>query len=152
MSRRSIKDKQKENKDLRLLLLSLYKVSNIRVLYLAPIEESLREAILRCIRTESFVAKRRYEREAVNLLREEDEEGIQFLEDIPSNIAELQLSLERDIQLWIKRLEDPEELGTFCDQHPHLNIQKIRQFLRSKKEKHRKALFNVLEGILFPVE
>ena len=82
MSRRPIRDKQKENKDLRQLLLSLYKVSNLRLLWMGELSEDLRSAIFRTAHTVSFVAKRRYEREVVNLLRLEDEEGILFLSSL----------------------------------------------------------------------
>ena len=151
MSRRSIRDKQKENKDLRLILLSLYKLPNIRVLYLGEIDEQLRASIFRCAQTESFVAKRRYEREAVNLLRDEDEEGIHFLENIHQCLDELHSKLNQEVQTCIEGLHEPKVLGTFCEENPHLEVQQLRQYLRSKKAKHQEKLRALISDVLFPL-
>ena len=50
-------------------------------------------SLFRAAQTDSFVAKRRYEREVVNKMRSEDEEGMQFLSDI------VDISVERPSQL-----------------------------------------------------
>ena len=99
--RRTIREKQTENKELRQLLLKLYEVKHIRLIWQGALSSELRNALFRTVGTDSFIAKRRYEREVVNLFREEDEEGLSFLHALIENEERFLQQEDQDSKLTV---------------------------------------------------
>ena len=150
MSRRSIKDKQKENKSLRTLMLSILKKPDIRLLSLGPLSPELLEAFYEAYHLDSFIARRRLERHIVNLMREADEEIIEFLhrrlEHPEQFLAERQARIDAQRE---ELLSDPKSLANFIATYPDVPVQKLRQLLRAAKNpKKEKELNQLLQDVL----
>ena len=154
--RRPVREKQTENKDFRLLLLSLYSIPNLRLLWMGTLSEELREALFRSAQTDSFVAKRRYEREVVNLMREEDEAGLTFLQQLLDDTDRFQKQYDSALEEHAQKLVEPEELAVFLEEHPNVDIQILRQRLRNHAQKNsdktKELLYDVLAPLLFPLD
>ena len=72
-------------------MLAILKQSDIRLLALGPLSEELRDAFYEAHRLDSFSARRRLERHIVNLMREADEDVLDFLQlrlDSPEKLEE----------------------------------------------------------------
>tara|TARA_Y100001954_G_scaffold216149_1_gene247087 strand:+ start:115 stop:594 length:480 start_codon:yes stop_codon:yes gene_type:complete len=154
--RRPVREKKSENKEFRNLLLSLYNVSDLRILWKGPLSEELRESIFRAAQTDSFVAKRRYEREVVNKMRVEDEEGMGFLYDVLNNEELFLEQLEESLQGYRTGLLDHQKFSEFIEEHPHVNIQLLRQRLRNHAQKStdktKSQLDELLSPLIFPLD
>lgn len=154
--RRSVREKQSENKEFRNLLLSLYDVSDLRMLWKGPLSDELRESIFRAAQTDSFVAKRRYEREVVNKMRIEDEEGIAFLHEVLEDETIFLEQLEQTLEEYRVGLLDHQAFSEFVVEHPHINIQLLRQRLRNhaqkKTTKTKSQLDDLLSPLIFPLD
>ena len=154
--RRPVREKQSENKEFRNLLLSLYNVSDLRILWKGPLSEELRESIFRAAQTESFVAKRRYEREVVNKMRVEDEEGMGFLYDVLNDEDSFLEELEETLQEYRTSLLDHQKFSEFVEEHSHVNIQLLRQRLRNHAQKNtsktKSQLDELLSPLIFPLD
>lgn len=154
--RKPVREKKSENKEFRTILLSLYNISDLRVLWKGPLSEELRESIFRAAQTDSFVAKRRYEREVVNKMRLEDEEGIHFLSSILDDEDSFLEMLEDTLQGIRSKLLDHQTFSEFVEEHPEVNIQLLRQRLRNhaqkNTEKTKSQLDELLSPLLFPLD
>ena len=149
--RRPVREKKSENKEFRNLLLSLYNVSDLRILWKGPLSEELRESIFRAAQTESFVAKRRYEREVVNKMRVEDEEGMTFLYDVLNDEDVFLEQLEETLQGYRTELLDHQAFSEFVEEHPSVNIQLLRQRLRNHAQKNTSKTKTLLDELLSPL-
>jgi len=149
--RRPVREKKSENKEFRNLLLSLYDVSDLRVLWKGALSEELRESIFRAAQTESFVAKRRYEREVVNKMRVEDEEGMSFLYDVLNDEDVFLEQLEETLQGYRAGLLDHQTFSEFVEEHPSVNIQLLRQRLRNHAQKNTSKTKSLLDELLSPL-
>ena len=154
--RRPVREKQTENKDFRLLLLALYGIPNPRLLWMGELSAELREALFRSAQTDSFVAKRRYEREVVNLMREEDEEGLTFLQSLLEEPEQYQQQYNKSLQEYAHKLVDPDQLAEFVEAYPTADIQLLRQRLRNHAQKNtqktEEQIFELLAPLLFPLD
>jgi ribosomal 50S subunit-associated protein YjgA (DUF615 family) len=154
--RRPIREKHAENKDFRVLLLALYNLESLRLLWQGPLSEDLREAIFRAAQTESFVAKRRYEREVVNQMREEDEEGLGFLRQLLEDEATFVAKQEDILHQHRMSLSEDEVFSKFVSEHPDIDIQQFRQrlrnFHRKNTEKAKVLVDEILCPLLFPLD
>ena len=152
--RRTIREKQSENKELRQLLLKLYEVKHIRLLWQGELSSDLRNALFRTAGTDSFIAKRRYEREVVNLLREEDDEGLSFLRALIDDEGHYLQQEEEILSQYRSRLQQPAEFTDFIANYPQVSVQQFRQFLRryaqNNDRKAKQKLDSVLISLLFP--
>ena len=152
MSRRKpAREKKAENKDMRNLLLALYNTSSLRLLWLGPISEELREGIFRAAQTESFIAKRRYEREVVNLMRIEEDEGIAFLQDLIADETPFLEAFSAKLKSYRDMLSDLEELSSFVDAYPNINVQLLRQRIRNHEQKQSSKTQVLLDELLTPL-
>ena len=149
--RRPVREKKSENKEFRNLLLSLYNVSDLRILWKGPLSEELRESIFRAAQTESFVAKRRYEREVVNKMRVEDEEGMTFLYDVLNDEDVFLEQLEETLQGYRTELLDHQAFSEFVEEHSSVNIQLLRQRLRNHAQKNTSKTKTLLDELLSPL-
>ena len=149
--RRPVREKKSENKEFRNILLSLYNISDLRVLWKGPLSEELRESIFRAAQTDSFVAKRRYEREVVNKMRLEDEEGMQFLSDVLHDEDSFLAQLEETLQGFRTNLLDHQAFSEFVEEHPAVNIQLLRQRLRNHAQKNTQKTKTQLDALLSPL-
>lgn len=154
--RRPVREKQSENKEFRRILLDLYDISDLRVLWKGPLSDDLRESIFRSAQTDSFVAKRRYEREVVNRMRLEDEEGLSFLRALLEDEAPFLAEMESTMQEFRTGLLNHQIFSNFVEEHPLVNIQLLRQRLRNhnqkKSEKTKQLLDELLLPLLFPLD
>jgi ribosomal 50S subunit-associated protein YjgA (DUF615 family) len=154
--RRPVREKHAQNKDFRVLLLELYNIQSLRLLWHGPLSEDLREAIFRAAQTDSFVAKRRYEREVVNQMREEDEEGIGFLRQLLEEETLFAEKQEKILQEYRNNLIEDDMFSTFVAEHRDINIQLFRQRLRNyhrkKIEKTKILVDDILCPLLFPLD
>ena len=149
MSRRSIKDKQKENKSLRTLMLSILKKPDIRLLSLGPLSKELREAFYEAHGLDSFIARRRLERHIVNLMREADDEVLAFLQHRLDHPEQLMEERQARVNAVREQLCDPKMLSRFIAEHPDVPIQKLRQLLRgANKPQKEKELSQLLQDAL----
>ena len=150
MSRRSIKDKQKENKYLRTLMLSILKKSDIRLLSLGPLSEELLASFYEAHQLDSFSARRRLERHIVNLMREADAEVLDFLQLRLDDPAQLESQRQAQVDSLRQRLfSDAGALSELIEEHPTIPVQKLRQLLRSAhKPQKSHALDSLLQEIL----
>ena len=154
--RRPVREKKTENKEFRNILLSLYSISDLRILWKGPLSEELRESIFRAAQTDSFVAKRRYEREVVNKMRSEDEEGIRFLYDVLNDEDSFLMQLEDTLQEFRTGLLNHQTFSEFVEEHPQIDIQLLRQRLRNYAQKSnpktKSQLDELLSPLLFPLD
>jgi ribosomal 50S subunit-associated protein YjgA (DUF615 family) len=149
--RRPVREKKSENKDFRQILLSLYDMGDLRVLWKGPLSDDLRESIFRADQTESFVAKRRYEREVVNRMRVEDEDGISFLRDLLEEPGPFWAQLEETLEEHRTSLLDHQVFSIFVEEYPQVNIQLLRQRLRNHSQKKTQKTKELLDEILSPL-
>ncbi len=137
--RRPIRDKQRENRYLRHLMLSILKLSDVHFENISrlPLESRLLDSFLEARRLDgNFKARRRMERHVVNLMRLSTEEEIEALESLSTD-PDMAVE-ERSDELENLRTSlvsgDDRVLSDFIREHNVKEVQQLRQLIRNVKK------------------
>ena len=101
-----------------------------------PVNDTLRDALHEFKRISSREAQRRHLKRVGKLLREHDVEAVTLALDKVSPDSSLSMASTRAAERWCDRmLEDPRaELTAFIEQHPAVEVQRLRQLLRKAQK------------------
>ncbi|MEC7983525.1 MAG: DUF615 domain-containing protein, partial [Myxococcota bacterium] len=94
---------------------------------------------------DSFAARRRLERHIVNLMREADEEVLEFLQQRLEYPEQVEAERQRRIDTMREHLMNDEgALSAFVSDHPDVPIQRLRQLLRACDKPRKRQELNAL--------
>lgn len=101
-----------------------------------PVNETLQAALLEFKRISSREAQRRHLKRVGKLLREHDVDAVALALDKVSPDSALSMASTRAAERWCDRmLADPRaELTGFIEQHPAVEVQRLRQLLRKAQK------------------
>ena len=101
-----------------------------------PVSDTLRDALHEFKRISSREAQRRHLKRVGKLLREHDVDAVTLALDKVSPDSALSMASTRAAERWCDRmLDDPRgELTAFIEQHPAVEVQRLRQLLRKAQK------------------
>jgi ribosome-associated protein len=134
--RRPLRDKKRENQELRRLTVALMKVREDAVIDVLDIEPTVKEAIITCRSITEFRGRRRMERQIVNMLRSGDSDDLEILHELVENQEDAEEQLLEEVRVTVKELMngDREETQSFLEEHPDCEPQRLRQLVRNAKK------------------
>lgn len=134
--RRPLRDKKRENQELRRLTVALMKVREDAVIDVLDIEPTLKEAIIICRSITEFRGRRRMERQVVNMLRSGDSEDVNTLHLLVDNQEDAEEQLLEEVRVTVTELMNGnrEETQSFIEDHPDCEPQRLRQLVRNAKK------------------
>lgn len=134
--RRPLRDKKRENQELRRLTVALMKVREDAVIDVLDIEPTVKEAIITCRAISEFRGRRRMERQIVNMLRSGDSDDLEILHALVENQEDAEEQLLEEVRVTVTELMngDREETQSFLEDHPECEPQRLRQLVRNAKK------------------
>lgn len=134
--RRPLRDKKRENQELRRLTVALMKVREDAVIDVLDIEPTVKEAIITCRSITEFRGRRRMERQIVNMLRSGDSDDLEILHELVENQEDAEEQLLEEVRVTVTELMngDREETQSFLEDHPDCEPQRLRQLVRNAKK------------------